>query len=631
MRCAVAVTVLLTWAAACASDDAVVARDGAVADASIAGPTPPAAPVLTPCAPGYRETGDPARCEPWAETGREASCPPGQHPVPGRGCTEVGHACPAGEWPVEIPDDGRPILYVAADANGLAPGTRSDPMTLTDALRRGPSHVLALAKGRYEGQPVVLLDDVALVGACAAETTLFLAGTPGSSQTVAVTGARTMLRDVTVEGEAIGLLVRGPGADVTVDGVVIDRWESLAVALTADATLRGRGLAIEGPPSGDVAGIEVDGSTVELSELSVAEVADIGLLAYGSSSSVTLSQFVIADVRGYHADPTGVGISIEDGALALAHGAVESCAGTGIYAQTGARVEAEDVTVRGNGGIGLDVWYDSSLSLRRALVSGNRTDGVHVRSSTAVIEDVVIEDTSADELDRGIGLLAYDAPTTVRRVLLRRNTGHGLIAYEAQTVMTAEDVTVEDTRSAPADGLYGRGVTVGGGAETTLTRARVVGSRDVGVVVGLRGASLTAEDLFVSSTEPAACSTSTCACCGGGFGMAVLGGASITARSFVVDASASAGVIVLRGGTIESRERRRGPQPHRPRPAGADDRRGVDRPRRPIHRHRDEPGAHRAPSARDPGLVQSLTVKRDRPSRGTRRIGPKACPRGARA
>src|SRR5688572_28924697 len=102
-------------------------------------PAPPSAgvdlPVLTPCPAGWREVpaGDDGvvTCDPWPEGGMP-ECPPGEAWLPGdTRCTAIGRACPAGDFPDDLPG---PVLYVLPGAIG-GDGSRAAPFgTIVEAL-----------------------------------------------------------------------------------------------------------------------------------------------------------------------------------------------------------------------------------------------------------------------------------------------------------------------------------------------------------------------------------------------------------------------------------------------------------------------------------------------------------------
>jgi len=551
MRLSASLVLAVIVLGACDGETVPVVDAAMPVDAGPSAVEEPASPNFEVCPEGYRSTGTPLRCEPYGEAG-PSDCPLGQHHLPGNeGCTDVGRACPAGPYAEGLPTD-RTIVYAAADASAVGEGTRADPVSLEFAMRRGTDIVIALAKGHYEGQPVVLLDGVSLIGACAAETTLRLPRTAAATQAVAVTGAGTELVDLTISADDFGLLVQGAGATVTMNGVVFSAWGGLAVAVTDGATVRGAGVSLRGPGGGDHAGFEVSDSIVELSEVTVENAADVGLTIYGAASSVTLTDFVIRGTTPFGPAPSGGAVGLEDGHLTLTRGAILGNAGTGILLSSNGRAVLEDVTVRGHGGTGISVWEGSTLGATRVVVSDGAIVGMYIRESTASLTDVIVENTRpVTEVGGGTGIIAFDAEVTGQRVFVVGNTTFGFVAHEAESDVTMDDLIVEHTEGYPDTGLHGRGLTVSGGAQMRLTRARISDSRDVGVIVALRGAALIAESLEVSRTVEQLCATSTCSCCGAGNGIDVLDGGTLQLNRFTVRDSALIGIQVLAGASLD--------------------------------------------------------------------------------
>ncbi|MDQ3037688.1 MAG: right-handed parallel beta-helix repeat-containing protein, partial [Myxococcota bacterium] len=418
------------------------------------------------------------------------------------------------------------------------------------ALRAAvPGSVIALARGRYE-EPVVLHDGVSLRGACSAETTLHLPSTGAATQTVAAVGSDTALRSVTVTGAGWGIVVQGASASLALEGVIVRSVAELAIAVTEGASLSGSDVAILLGGS-SAAGIEIADSSVSLESLSIIEPFDVGVLAYGAAATCELGGAVVRGARVAGGDATGSALVAEDGArIVLRRGVIVGSAASGVYLHRGASAELEDVLVRDSAHIGVELW-GASIVARRARVAGSRILGVHLRDSTAVLDDVVIDDSGPSEAaGRGIGLLAWDATVRGSRIALRRNHLAGIVAHRASE-LTIDDVVIADTRSEAVEQRYGRGLTLSRGARAVITRARIERVRDYGIAIGEEATSLSCADCTVLETMPQGCFQTTCGSSGAGVGIGIASGATLRASSLAIRESSAIGMQVLEGGSVD--------------------------------------------------------------------------------
>jgi len=138
--------------------------------ATLALPLPPAAPappVLEPCRPGWRaipSSDGPTVCDPWPASG-QATCSPGEAHFAGEpGCRPIGSACPAGDWPTDLPATG--VLYVRAGAPAGGSGTMTAPFaTIADGVAAATAGTLVgAAAGTYD-EAITLPAGLSLRGA----------------------------------------------------------------------------------------------------------------------------------------------------------------------------------------------------------------------------------------------------------------------------------------------------------------------------------------------------------------------------------------------------------------------------------------------------------------------------------
>ncbi|MCK6552335.1 hypothetical protein L6R52_41275, partial [Myxococcota bacterium] len=144
--------------------------------APIAAPIPPvlpAAPLDGACPEGW-STRAPTElgaviCAPDA---LDVTCPTGQVSTSGAACRPVGPTCPMGQYP-EL-STSRPVIWVLPGALGGDGSLTAPAGTLDEALALAPDGaVVALARGSYATTATITgRRDLAITGACAAETVI---------------------------------------------------------------------------------------------------------------------------------------------------------------------------------------------------------------------------------------------------------------------------------------------------------------------------------------------------------------------------------------------------------------------------------------------------------------------------
>jgi hypothetical protein len=240
---------------------------------------------------------------------------------------------------------------------------------------------------------------------------------------------------------------------------------------------------------------------------------------------------VLADLR-----VTGdrYGIEVEASADATLEGvAIEGAAVAGISAYAGGALVGERVLVRatrarpsdGLGGFGVEDYAGSSITLRWAVVEGNRHNGVWVENDGTTFDgaDVAIVGTLPSDADGifGIGLRADDgAQVTLARAAVLDNHAIGVLV-ETGATLVAEDLEVAGTMRDGSEFEFATGLVVSGGASAEVRRASFVG--DVATEVIVDGASALLEDAVVADTLSMDSEDY-------GGGMTTLGGATLEVR-----------------------------------------------------------------------------------------------------
>jgi hypothetical protein len=543
--------------------------DADTPDASMTTVAPAAPPVLTPCPPGWREVMVPdipgAVCDPWPD-GDPATCPDGEAHFPGEdGCATVGPPCPAGRFPEGLPAD-RTIRYVDGSVAPGGDGSMASPYdTLTDALRdSGAGDVVAVAKGTYD-EDLFVRGGITIWGACATETRLTSSRPATLEPIIDVQRADVEVRGVSIGGARPAAIVTTPEGSLTLDGVIVEESALLGVGVSAGA-LTAREVVFS-DVSADASGnfgscvLAQGGATAELSRVVVQRCVSAGLTIDDVGTIVRMEDSVVRDVLPHRSGALGRGLSFQTGSRGeLSRVVIEGVRELGVISSgDGTAVDVSDSYVRdtlpeedGSYGRGLTAQRGGALTVRRSRISGTREAAlVFSEGGEIVLEDLVVHDTLAQEIDDlyGFAVASHESPVEARRVAVATSRYVGVNLDGAGVVAAFEDLSILSTRSSLADGRFGRGLNVQGGADLSVTRARVVANRDVGVAAFEATARFV--DLIVEGTEARECAETTCTDFPAGVGIGVYRGADVDVESFVVDGSALVGVQVAEAGELD--------------------------------------------------------------------------------
>ncbi len=476
-------TLAFAWLLAGCDGGRTVGDGGPTVDGSVdAGPSlaaPPmidwlaadAPPVALPeitCPAGWRTVTQDAfsTCAPYPDSGM-ADCPAGQaHFVGEAGCAPVGAACPAGDFPADVPASAR-MIYVRAGATG-GDGSMSAPYGTLAAVSfatLAAGTTVVLAKGSYSGN-ITLRPGVRVIGACAAETIVM--GVPGETASVklAAAGEAAELRDVTLRGGPTrGVEVTGAGASLVLAGVVVEEARQIGLYASTGATLDARRVAVfstredSGREYG--VGLAVDGgATVTMAQAVFAQNHLVSLLIGESGSNVTANDLTVADTLPQALD--------------------------------------------GEGGRGIDVQGGAALTIHRGFVGGNRGEGLVVGSSStmAVVEDLVVSDTTSSTVGAGYCIQVFDgASLDAQRVVTEHCLGAGLLAVGAGTTVTIPDLVVRDS-DLDDDGKNGFGLVAQQGARVDGSRLFVARVHSTGVLAIGGGAHVGFDDAMIAEVAP---------------------------------------------------------------------------------------------------------------------------------
>jgi hypothetical protein len=521
-------------------------------------PAPPSSPVLTPCPTGWAETGQAATaCEPWP-TGRSVTCAADQAQWPGdSSCSPVGAGCPQGDWPEGLPAN-RAVLYVRAGAAPGGTGAQTAPYATVSAAvaAASPGTIIAVAKGAYSNEQVVMTNQVSLWGACAAQVKLAASVFDNASAVVNVVGPGNVVRNVTVSAARPAIWVEGATAALEVHGVVVDQATLAGVLVRSGAHLSGDELVIRQTlpqPSTGVSGrgLSVEaGASATLQRVLLEHNTDYGALVMESGTSLTLLDAAIIGTASRVFDGrVGQGVGVFSGATAtLTRTVLEANHECGLLAN-GGHISATDVVVRDSApssadpdtGFGVVVINGGSAVFQRTLVERNLGYGLFAEGTGVEVEltDVVVRDTAASGpgIEGGAVGVTTGAQGTLQRVALERNVAFGLTAQGDGTRITATDLWVLDTLPETHTRNFGIGLEVSLDAGVTVERVLVLGSHTTGVMAD-RAGQLTLSDAEVRGTLPAAVDDE------GGIGLSVQEGARADAKRVLLVGNRTAGLLV---------------------------------------------------------------------------------------
>ncbi len=485
-------------------------------------PAPPVLPFLTPCPDGWRDvppTGSQgvATCEPWP-AGKPA-CPDGEAMFPGDGaCVPLGHACPAGEWPEDLPT-GAPVLYVRAAGAAGGDGSMTSPFgTAAEALAVAtPGTVIALGKGTHAG-PIMLGDGITLRGACAADTLVATPSTATGRASIVATGSSVSVADLQITGPFIGLRVES-GGSLEARGVLVVGADAGALNATGGATLDARDVVTR-----DTNGVGIGilgGAHATIDRALVEGSLSFGVYVAGAGTDVALSDIAVSGTTGAESD-AGIGLSDESHAT-IERAVLEGNEGSGLFLDgtptDGPSVEATDLVVRGSipaggnesSGNGIGVYETGTADLHRVLLEGNTAAGLIVDGGTggavATLHaaDLVVRDTRETTLGQeGAGItFAQNAEGQLDRILLTRNHAVGLGAGSGVTLV-ANDSVIEDTMENGGDPPLGIGVWAGLGGVVHLSRSRIERNHEAGLLATGPGSTVDLTDVDINRTQASA-------------------------------------------------------------------------------------------------------------------------------
>jgi hypothetical protein len=308
-----------------------------------------------------------------------------------------------------------------------------------------------------------------------------------------------------------------PGATVAIG--VGDYEEEVEVDI--DLTLLGacaEGVVLRSPASSIAAGVITisGGANVGVTSLSTGQSARMGIYVEDPGSAATISDVAVIEATA-----------------------------VGIYAELGARLEAERVAVKrtqttsGILGRGASFETDATVTLRDVVIEGGSEQGIYVTGdgTTLTLEDASISDVAAVAAGRGSGVVvARGGLVEMRRVILHKLREGGVVVVDGGSRVVMEDSVIRDVEGVDLSPSLGRGINVQEGASFEGHRIFVESVSEMGVFVGVASASIS--DLVVSDVAVATDGY-------GGRGLSAQTGANTSAQRVFVTGAHEAGVAAF--------------------------------------------------------------------------------------
>lgn len=517
----------------------------AAPDASDLEPAPPEPPQMTPCPDGWQEVAlpgvpDVVTCEPWP-AGAPPDCGIDGARFPGSdACERVGPACPAGDFPEDLPV-GATVLYVRAGEPAGGDGTLALPYaTLGTALAAAnDGDVIALSKGTFDGA-VTVREAVTIRGACTAETVL-TSSTGTGVATVDVVGRGATIRDLTISGSRPGVFVSATSTTATLDSIVVRETAALGVGVHTDGELEMRSSIVRGTrfDAAGANGINIQaasGGQLTLSRVVTADAAAANLLIAQAGTSCSATDLAV------QGDGDGVQVS-ERSNLDLTRAVVEGSTAFGIRLGEETTFAGRDVVVRGirpdevAAGTGLEVVDGAIGSLDRSLFSACSGGSMSILGSSIDARDVVVVDGAGYGIQTGAG-----GTLDLSRAVIARTTILGVLVGDPGATFTASDLAIRDIVAPADDPFSGPGIQAQMEGVVALHRALVAGASTSGLLA-VESAHIAADDLVVEGTLPVDGSH--------GIGVVSVRDAGIEITRFRISDNALCGAQLAQGGTID--------------------------------------------------------------------------------
>ena len=476
----------------------------------------------------------------------------------------VPEACGIGPWGNEADAD----LFVAVGARG-GDGSQERPFgsiqEAADVMGSDGGGVVAIAGGTYVENLAMKVahDGVVLAGRCAELVTIDAseAEEPG----IEVVGGSLEVRGVTVTGGLWGITVRGGtglGGSATLvlrSGVLEGNREVGLLVLGGGVSVEAVGVTIrETAPNADGdygRGVDVEvGASFTATDLILEGNHELGLFAWNGGTVVVLTGAVVSDTQPRADGTGGRGVEVNGGASLDATGLLlrdnhevglsASSPGTTVVL-SGAVVRDTQPRADGTRGQGVEVNDGASLDATDLLLEGNHRFGLFAANpeTTVVLSSAVVRNTQSladGTFGWGVGVQG-GASLDATDLLLESNHEIGLYAVNPGTTVVLSGAVLRDTQS-PSDDTFSRGVEVNDGASLVAADLLLVGNHATGLFAANPGTTVALSGAVVRGTQPRADGD-------GGRGVEVNDGASLDATDLLLESNREVGLFASGPGT----------------------------------------------------------------------------------
>jgi hypothetical protein len=307
--------------------------------------------------------------------------------------------------------------------------------------------------------------------------------------------------------------------------------------------------------------VEGTGSTLHADDLHLADIQE-GIVRSGGGIVVT---------NGAHFDgrrvkvenvPT-LGIYAARSSLVLSDLVIDRVFNTAtsteppaaLYVDQNSTLSLENAILREADFFGLGVLH-SDAEVRRARIEDHKGVGVYVdyEESDVLLEDVSVLRTTSDLnglFGRGIHV-GGRARVRMDRAVFAENAEAGVLAFEG--LIDAVDLSIRDTKTRTLGELFGIGLMAIDRGEITVERGSFERNRETGAHAERPGSKITLKSVDIYQTRESECVNSTCRGRASGTGVGAYDGASVIVEDFLITRSALAGVRITAGAEVTLRD-----------------------------------------------------------------------------
>ena len=299
------------------------------------------------------------------------------------------------------------------------------------------------------------------------------------------------------------------------------------------------------PDTGALPGVgvyTVEGGSLSVEGSIVDGVGMFSLVVFDEGSTAKVSGTIIRNNRCHAEDESGMAVAVQHGGEAdVWRSVVEESESFGVVAQhDGSLLMLNGSTVSRCAGIGVEASDGGRVEIENGLLDGNREGGasaVGLGASLAISNSVVRDTATLQPSDPGLALSVNEgALAQVSQSLIEGNRRAGLVVSGDGSMGTVSGSAFVGTLGDPDTGL-GPGMAVLAGGKLSASDVLVGGSSGVGLITGDSGSEVALKGTAVLATLPDAAGQ-------GGFGVQVSAGAHLTMADSLVERNSHLGVQV---------------------------------------------------------------------------------------